>query len=96
MHFLRQNITYNTRFRRSFIALVHDDNAVIPGLHRTGLFTVGAKDNTDKNTRCTISKFHYNGKSMSLFQFLSSFNDGFERNYQQFVKVPSSRSKKVG
>ena len=33
---------------------------------------------------------------MSLFQFLSSFNDGFERNYQQFVKVPSSRSKKVG
>ena len=33
---------------------------------------------------------------MSLFQFPSSFNGGFERNYQQFVKVPSSRSKKVG
>ena len=32
---------------------------------------------------------------MSLFQFPSSFNDGFERNYQQFVKVPSSRSQKV-
>ena len=32
---------------------------------------------------------------MSLFQFPSSFIDGFERNYHQFVKVPSSRSKKV-
>ena len=33
---------------------------------------------------------------MSLFQFPSCFSDRFERNYQQFVKVPSSRSKKVG
>ena len=33
---------------------------------------------------------------MSLFQFPSNFNDGFEMNYQQFVKVPSTRSKKVG
>ena len=33
---------------------------------------------------------------MSLFQFPLSFNDGFERNYQQFVKLPSSRSKKIG
>ena len=33
---------------------------------------------------------------MSLFQFPSSFNDRFKRNYQQFVEVPSSRSKKVG
>ena len=33
---------------------------------------------------------------MSLFQFPSSFNDRFERNNQEIVKVPSSRSKKVG
>ena len=26
----------------------------------------------------------------------TELNDGFERNYQKFVKVPSSRSKKVG
>ena len=72
-----------------------DNDAVIPGLLWAGLFTVGAKDNIDKNACCTISKFHYHGTSMSLFQFPLSFNDGFEKNYQQFVKVPSSRSKKV-
>ena len=33
---------------------------------------------------------------MSLFQLPLGFNDRFERNYQQFVKVPSSRSEKVG
>ena len=32
---------------------------------------------------------------MSLFRFPSSVNDGFEKNYQQFVQVPSSGSKKV-
>ena len=32
---------------------------------------------------------------MSLFQFPSGFIDGFERNYHQFVKVPSFRSEKV-
>ena len=35
--------------------LSHDDDAVIPGLLRTALFTVGAKDNIDKNARCTRS-----------------------------------------
>ena len=79
----------------AFLQLFHDDHAVIPGLLQTGLFTVGIKDNIDKNARCTISKSHCHGTSMSFFQFPSSFNDGFERNYQQFVKVPSSRSKKV-
>ena len=32
---------------------------------------------------------------MSLFRFPSSDNDGFEKNYQQFVQVPSSGNKKV-
>ena len=76
--------------------LSHDDDAVISGLLRTALFMVGAKDNVDKNARCTISRSQYHGTSMSLFQLLSSFNDGFERNYQRFVKVPFSRSKNVG
>ena len=80
----------------ALLQLFHDDDAVIPGLLWTGLFTVGAKDNIDKNARCTISKSHYHGTSMSLLQFPSSFNDGFERNYQQFVMVPSSRSKQLG
>ena len=80
----------------ALLQLLHHDDAVIPWLHRTGSFMVGAKDNIDKNAFCTISKSHYHGTSMSLFQFPSSFNDGFQRNYQQFVKVPSSRSKKVG
>ena len=80
----------------ALLQLFHDDDAVIPGLFWTRLFTVGAKDNIDKNARCTISKSHYHGTSMSLLQFPSSFNDGFERNYQQFVMVPSSRSKQLG
>ena len=77
----------------ALLQLFHDDNAVFLGLLRTELFTIGAKDNIPP---CTMSKSHYHGTNMSLFQFPSSFNDGFERNYQQFVKVPSYRSKKVG
>ena len=80
----------------ALLEIFHEDNAVIPGLLRTGLFTISAKHNIDKNACCTISKFQYHGASMSLFQFPSSFNDEFERNYGQFVKVPSPRSKKVG
>ena len=80
----------------ALLEIFHEDNAVIPGLLRTGLFTISAKHNIDKNPCCTISKFQYHGTSMLLFQFPSSFNDEFERNYEQFVKVPFSRSKKVG
>ena len=65
-------------------------------LLQTGLFTVGTKDNIDKSACCIISKAHYYGTSMSLFQFPSSFNGRLERNYQEFVKVPPLRSKKVG
>ena len=57
---------------------------------------VGAKENTDKSTLCTISKSLYHGASMQLFQFPSSFNGQVKKNYQQFVKVSSSRSNKVG
>ena len=77
------------------LQLFEDEDAIIPGLLRHGLFTIGAKDNVDKNARCTVSKSHYHGTSMSLFQFPSSFNEGFGRNYQKFVKVSSSESKKV-
>ena len=30
-----------------------NEDAVIPGILRTGLFTIGAKDNIDKDARCT-------------------------------------------
>ena len=80
----------------ALLQLFHDDDVVIPGLLRTGLLTVGAKDNIDNNARCTISKSQCHGTSMTLFQFPSSFNDGFERSYHQFVKATSSRSKQVG
>ena len=81
----------------ALLQLFHDDDAVIPGLLRTGLFTVGAKDNIDKNAERSYHylKSHFHGRSMSLLQFPSSFNDEFERNYQQFVKAPSSRSKNI-
>ena len=80
----------------ALLQIFHDDNAVIPGILRTGLFAVAAKYNIDKNARFTIAKSDYHVTSMSLFQFPSCFNDKFERNYQQFVKVPSCRSKKIG
>ena len=80
----------------ALLQLFHGDDAVTPGLPRAGLFTVGAKDKIGKNACCTISKSHYHETRKSLFYFPSSFNDGFERQYQQFAKVPSSRCKKVG
>ena len=64
----------------ALLQLFHDDDAVIPLLLRTEIFTVVAKNNIDKNARCTISKSHYHGTSMQLFQFPSCFNDRFERN----------------
>ena len=80
----------------ALLQLFQDNYVVIPRLLWTGLFKVGAKDKTDKNACSTISKYDYHGASVSLFQFSSSFNDGFERSYQQFVKISSSRSKNVG
>ena len=71
------------------------EGAVIPGSLRTGLFTIGAKDNIDKNARCTVSKSHYHGTSLSLFQFPSTLNNGVERNYEKYVKPSSSGSKKI-
>ena len=39
----------------ALLQLFHDENAVISGLLRTGLFMVGAEDSIDKNARCTLS-----------------------------------------
>ena len=76
------------------LRLFEEEGAVVPGNLRTGLFTIGAKDNIDKNARCTISKSHYHGTSLSLFQFPSASNKGLERRYEKYVNV-SSGSKKV-
>ena len=53
-----------------------NEDAVIPGILRTGLFTIGAKDNIDKNARCTVSMSHHHGTSISLFKFSSHFHEG--------------------
>ena len=65
MHIVWKNLKSNTRFKRSYF-----EEAVIPGNLQTLLFTIGAKDKIDKNSRCTISKSHYHGNSLSLFNFL--------------------------
>ena len=62
---------------------------------RTSLFTVEAKDNIDKNSRCTISKSHCHGISLSLFQFPSTLNLGIEKYYEKYIKVSSRDSRKV-
>ena len=49
------------------IRLFEKEDAVVPGNLRKGIFTIGAKDNIDKNSTCTISKSHYHGRSISLF-----------------------------
>ena len=77
------------------LSLFENDDAVVPGNLRCGLFTIGAKDNIDKNSSCTVSKFHYHGTSLSLFQFPTYNNPGIERHYEKYVKIPSSMSKKV-
>ena len=51
---------------RHLLQLFEDENAVVPGILKRGIFTVGAKDNIDKNSTCTISKYHYHGTSISL------------------------------
>ena len=60
-----------------------------------GVFTIEAKDNIDKNSSCTVSKSHYHGTSLSLFQFPSTEKKGTERTYNKFVNIKSSESKKV-
>ena len=77
------------------LSLFENDDDVVPGNLRSGLFTIGAKDNIDKNSSCTVSKFHYHGTSLSLFQFSTYNNPGIERHYEKYVEIPSSMSKKV-
>ena len=74
--------------------LFEHEEAIIRGNLRTGLFTIGAKENIDKNSRYTISK-SYHGTSLSLFQFPSTENLGEERYYEKYVKVSSTDSRKV-
>ena len=50
----------------------HEEVIILGNLH-IGLFTKGAKD---KNSRYTISRSHYHGTSLSLFQFASTMNPG--------------------
>ena len=49
------------------IDLFEEDNAVIPGILRKGIFTIGAKDNIDKDGSSTVTKSHYHGTSLSIF-----------------------------
>ena len=82
-------------FSEASLSLFENDDAVVPGNLRSGLFTIGAKDNIDKNSSCIVSKFHYHGTSLSLFQFPTYNNPGIERHYEKYVEIPSSMSKKV-
>ena len=63
------------------------EEVIISDNFPTGLFTIGAKDNTDGNSRCTISKSHYHGTNLSLYQFPSTVNPEEERYYEKYVKV---------
>ena len=67
----------------ALLQLFHDDDAVIPLLLRTEIFTVVAKNKIDKNARCTImeqschcSNFHrallmgLKGTTINLLRFL--------------------------
>ena len=54
----------------------------IPGNLRTSLLTIEVKDNIDKNSRCTISKSHCHGTSLSLFQFPSTVSHGLVERWE--------------
>ena len=70
------------------LKLFEHKKEVIPGNLRTNfLFTIEAKDNLYENSRCTISKSHCHGTSLSLFQFPSTVNPGAERYYEKYEKL---------
>ena len=76
------------------IDMFEEDDYVVPGNLRKGIFTIGAKDNVDKNSSSTVTKSHYHGTSLSLFQFPSAVNTGKERKCKKIVKIKSSEGKK--
>ena len=54
------------------LRLSYDMNVLfLPQVLRKGVFTVLAKDNIDKNAKCTFAQSHYHGISISILQFLS-------------------------
>ena len=63
------------------------EEVVISNNLRTGLFTIGAKDNIDGNSTCAILKSHYHGTNLSLYPFLSTVNLGEKRYHEKYVKV---------
>ena len=79
----------------AILNLSEHEDSVIPGNLHTGLFTIEAKDNADKNSRCTISKSHDYQTSLSLLRFPSTVNFGEGRYYERYVKVSSTDSGKV-
>ena len=68
-----------TKYLYEKLRLSYDMNVLfLPQVLRKGVFTVLAKDNIDKNAKCTFAQSHYHGVSISILQFLSETSRGCE------------------
>ena len=77
------------------IDMIEEGNAVVPSNVRHGVFLIGAKDIITKDSSCTLTKSHYHGTSLSLFQFSAKTIVGIDRNCTKFVKTKTSDNIKI-
>ena len=83
---------FSVSLSEATLNLFEHDEAVITGNLCAVLFAIRAKDSIDKNSKCTISKSHYHGTNLSLFQFPSTAKRDImrknreEERYEKYVK----------
>ena len=72
--------------------LTKEITLVCPVHLRHGLFTSGALDNLVHNSSSTTAKDSFHGTGISVFQFPSESNDGYQ---QDIVTLPSAKKPRI-
>ena len=69
-----------------------EEGVVCPAFTRKGLFTTAVMDNIDHNPTATTATTSFHGTSISLFQHLSTDNDGEKR---ESIRIKDGKIKRV-
>jgi hypothetical protein len=69
-----------------------EEGVVCPAVMRKGLFTTAAMDNIDHNPTATTATTSFHGTSISLFQHLSTDNEGEKH---ESIRIKDSKVKRV-
>jgi hypothetical protein len=69
-----------------------EEGVVCPAVMRKGLFTTAAIDNIDHNPTATTATTSFHGTSISLFQHLSTDNEGEKH---ESIRIKDSKVKRV-